>query len=128
MSDIHHHDHSPEIEAMKKSLRPQVERDERYWRSLEQWGKDPEFQKLAEQEFMSSPLREEDREDDPACGPAAAVHMALVIASPVRTSRPASVPASSTESTTARPFSTPAVNRSAPDTVSRAASPARARR
>lgn len=63
MSDMNHHDHSPEIEAMKKALRPQVERDERYWRSLEQWGKDPEFQKIAEQEFMSSPLREEDRED-----------------------------------------------------------------
>lgn len=63
MSDMNHHDHSPEIEAMKKAMRPQVERDERYWRSLEQWGKDPEFQKLAEQEFMSSPLREEDRED-----------------------------------------------------------------
>jgi MoCo/4Fe-4S cofactor protein with predicted Tat translocation signal len=63
MSDMNHHDHSPEIEAMKKAMRPQVERDERYWRSLEQWGKDPEFQKIAEQEFMSSPLREEDRED-----------------------------------------------------------------
>ncbi len=63
MSDMNHHDHSPEIEAMKKAMRPQVERDERYWRSLEQWGNDPEFQKIAEQEFMSSPLREEDRED-----------------------------------------------------------------
>ena len=65
MSDLNHHDHdhSPEIEAMKKALRPQVERDERYWHSLEQWGKDPEFQKIAEQEFLSSPLKEEDRED-----------------------------------------------------------------
>lgn len=63
MSDINHHDHSPEIEAMKKAMRPKVETDNRYWRSLEQWGKDPEFQKLAEQEFMSSPLQEEDRED-----------------------------------------------------------------
>ncbi|MEY4616880.1 MAG: molybdopterin oxidoreductase, iron-sulfur binding subunit [Pseudomonadota bacterium] len=63
MSDMNHHDHSPEIEAMKKAMRPQVETDDRYWRSLEQWGKDPEFQKMAEQEFLSSPLREEDRED-----------------------------------------------------------------
>jgi MoCo/4Fe-4S cofactor protein with predicted Tat translocation signal len=34
------------------------ERDKRYWLSLEQWGGDPEFQKLAETEFLSSPLRE----------------------------------------------------------------------
>ena len=31
---------------------------EKYWLSLEQWGKDPEFQKLAENEFLSSPLAE----------------------------------------------------------------------
>lgn len=30
----------------------------KYWLTLEQWRKDPEFQKLAEQEFLSSPLRE----------------------------------------------------------------------
>lgn len=33
-----------------------------YWRSLSQWGEDPEFQKLAETEFQSSPLREEKEE------------------------------------------------------------------
>lgn len=74
MSDMIHHDHEhdhnhshshdhDEIEAKKKSLRPKVERDERYWLSLEQWGNDPEFQKLAEREFMVSPLQEEDRKD-----------------------------------------------------------------
>ena len=61
------HEHSPEIEAQKQSLRAQQgtagPRDERYWRSLEQWSHDPEFQKLAEKEFLSSPLGEEDRED-----------------------------------------------------------------
>lgn len=30
-----------------------------YWRSLEQWAGDPEFKKLAETEFQSSPLRED---------------------------------------------------------------------
>ena len=39
------------------------ETDGRYWKSLAQWGQDPEFQKLAEQEFMSSPLREDDLTD-----------------------------------------------------------------
>lgn len=38
-------------------------RDERYWNSLDQWGKDPEFQKLAEAEFQSSPLREGSKEE-----------------------------------------------------------------
>ncbi len=55
----HHHEHSEH----KKNARPQVERDERYWMSLEQWGKDPAFQKLAEEEFMTSPLREEDNKE-----------------------------------------------------------------
>ena len=61
------HEHSPEIEAKKREIlatRPKGERDERYWKSLEQWGKDPEFQKLAEQEFLSSPLQEEDQKAD----------------------------------------------------------------
>lgn len=31
----------------------------KYWLSLEQWRHDPEFQRLAEQEFANSPLREE---------------------------------------------------------------------
>ncbi|MGZ3818521.1 MAG: TAT-variant-translocated molybdopterin oxidoreductase, partial [Bdellovibrio sp.] len=59
MSEIHH-DHDLE---MKKALRPQVERDNKYWLSLEQWKNDPEFMKMAETEFQSSPLREKDGED-----------------------------------------------------------------
>lgn len=50
----HDHDHAPSAP---------VERDSRYWQSLEQWAGDPEFQKLAETEFQSSPLREGDAED-----------------------------------------------------------------
>jgi len=39
-------------------------RDSQYWQSLEEWGGDPEFQKMAETEFQSSPLREgEEREE-----------------------------------------------------------------
>jgi MoCo/4Fe-4S cofactor protein with predicted Tat translocation signal len=37
--------------------------DVRYWQNLEQWSKDPEFQKLAETEFRSSPLREAELEE-----------------------------------------------------------------
>lgn len=39
-------------------------RDERYWLSLEQWGQDPEFQKMAEAEFQSSPLREGNEKEE----------------------------------------------------------------
>ncbi len=60
MSEMHH-DHN-ELE-MKKALRPKVERDNKYWLSLEQWSQDPEFAKAAETEFQSSPLRGEDSED-----------------------------------------------------------------
>lgn len=59
MSEMHH-DHELE---MKKALRPQVERDNKYWLSLEQWKNDPEFMKMAESEFQASPLREKDGED-----------------------------------------------------------------
>ncbi|WP_413944518.1 TAT-variant-translocated molybdopterin oxidoreductase [Bdellovibrio sp. HCB-162] len=58
MSEMHHDN---ELE-MKKALRPQVERDNKYWLSLEQWKNDPEFMKLAETEFQSSPLRAQDDE------------------------------------------------------------------
>ncbi|KYG60414.1 TAT-variant-translocated molybdopterin oxidoreductase [Bdellovibrio bacteriovorus] len=61
MSEMHH-DHDNELE-MKKALRPKIERDNKYWQSLEQWSNDPEFNKAAETEFMSSPLREKDGED-----------------------------------------------------------------
>jgi len=46
-----HHDHNETKETV---------RDTRYWQSLEQWGNDPEFQKMVETEFRSSPLREEE--------------------------------------------------------------------
>lgn len=59
MSEMHH-DHELE---MKKALRPNVERDNKYWLSLEQWKNDPEFMKMAETEFQSSPLKESDGED-----------------------------------------------------------------
>ena len=35
----------------------------KYWMSLEQWRQDPEFAKLAETEFRSSPLQSEDGQD-----------------------------------------------------------------
>lgn len=43
--------------------RPHIERDNKHWLSLEHWNNDPEFLKLAESEFQSSPLRE-DMEDE----------------------------------------------------------------
>ncbi|HEY1078868.1 MAG TPA: TAT-variant-translocated molybdopterin oxidoreductase, partial [Bdellovibrio sp.] len=58
MSEMHH-DHELE---MKKALRPEIERDNTYWLSLEQWKDDPEFMKAAETEFQSSPLRGSDEE------------------------------------------------------------------
>lgn len=59
MSEIHH-DHDLE---MKKALRPKIERDTKYWMSLEQYKSDPEFVAAAQTEFNSSPLREKDGED-----------------------------------------------------------------
>lgn len=59
MSEIHH-DH--DLEA-KKAARPEIARDNKYWLSLEQWSQDPEFMKLAETEFQSSPLRADEKED-----------------------------------------------------------------
>lgn len=59
--DHHHHDHDHDHEhdaAPKAS-----QRDKRYWNSLEQWSEDPEFQKMAEKEFQSSPLSEGPQED-----------------------------------------------------------------
>lgn len=59
----HEHEHSPEELAAKKALRPKIERDTQYWATLEQYNQDPEFLKMAEVEFQSSPLRSEDGED-----------------------------------------------------------------
>jgi molybdopterin-containing oxidoreductase family iron-sulfur binding subunit len=41
----------------------QTKTSPKYWMSLEQWRKDPEFAKLAETEFRSSPLQSADGED-----------------------------------------------------------------
>jgi len=35
----------------------------KYWLTLEQWSQDPEFEKIASQEFMSSPLRESETKE-----------------------------------------------------------------
>ncbi len=61
MSEIHHndhdHDHDENLEA-KKALRPQIEHNNKYWLSIDQYMQDPEFKKTVETEFMSSPLKE----------------------------------------------------------------------
>jgi MoCo/4Fe-4S cofactor protein with predicted Tat translocation signal len=57
------HAHSAEELAAKKALRPQIQRDNKYWLSLEQYHQDPEFLKQAEAEFQSSPLKEDDDKD-----------------------------------------------------------------
>ncbi|MCX7979147.1 MAG: TAT-variant-translocated molybdopterin oxidoreductase, partial [Bdellovibrionaceae bacterium] len=58
-----HHEHSEAELAAKKAARPQIQRDNKYWLSLEHYAQDPEFLKLAETEFQSSPLRETDGKD-----------------------------------------------------------------
>ncbi|MCE3010915.1 MAG: TAT-variant-translocated molybdopterin oxidoreductase [Proteobacteria bacterium] len=42
---------------------PREAGENRYWLSLDQWSNDPEFQKMAEKEFLSSPLAENNSED-----------------------------------------------------------------
>lgn len=44
---------------MKESNTQNSNGSSKYWLSLEQWRKDPEFQKMAENEFLSSPLSED---------------------------------------------------------------------
>ncbi len=46
----------------KEPKKQKIERDHRYWMSLEHYEQDPEFMAKAEQEFASSPLREEKEE------------------------------------------------------------------
>jgi MoCo/4Fe-4S cofactor protein with predicted Tat translocation signal len=43
-------------------VEPQKVGSDKYWLSLDQWRKDPEFQKLAEKEFMSNPLADSGEE------------------------------------------------------------------
>lgn len=59
----HDHEHSEQELAAKKAARPQVERSNTHWLTLEHYYNDPEFLKKAETEFQSSPLREKDGED-----------------------------------------------------------------
>jgi MoCo/4Fe-4S cofactor protein with predicted Tat translocation signal len=61
MSDTHTHSHTHDTQSSSAGgshAEPTADRDSRYWLSLEQWGSDPEFRKMAETEFQSSPLRE----------------------------------------------------------------------
>lgn len=59
----HNHDHeSEEVLAAKKAARPQIEQNNEYWVNLEHYNNDPEFWKMAETEFQSSPLRGEKEE------------------------------------------------------------------
>lgn len=52
MSEIHNHEHENNTETPTFVSHPEQ------WTSLEQWSRDPEFLKMAEAEFQSSPLRE----------------------------------------------------------------------
>ncbi len=56
----HDHEHSEAELAAKKALGPQIQRDNKYWLSLEQYNQDPEFLKQVDAEFQSSPLKEND--------------------------------------------------------------------
>jgi molybdopterin-containing oxidoreductase family iron-sulfur binding subunit len=53
----HQHDHNHKVDASESGA---VEIANRYWSSLAQWADDPEFQKMKDQEFKSSPLRDAD--------------------------------------------------------------------
>lgn len=55
MSESNHDQETPKVPK---------ETDNRYWKSLEQWAGDPEFQKMVETEFQSSPLREESSSEE----------------------------------------------------------------
>ncbi|RYZ69343.1 MAG: molybdopterin oxidoreductase, partial [Proteobacteria bacterium] len=59
----HDHEHTDAELAAKKAARPQIERSNTHWLTLEHYNNDPEFMKQAETEFNSSPLREGDGED-----------------------------------------------------------------
>ena len=49
---------------MKEHKQPQQEETQNpYWKSLEQWRRDPEFEELMEKEFMTSPLQSADGQD-----------------------------------------------------------------
>lgn len=51
MSEMNHdHDHNEAELAAKKAARPQIERDNTHWLTLEHYNNDPEFMKKAETE------------------------------------------------------------------------------
>ena len=60
MSETHSHEHN---HNHHDHAAVESKRDSRYWLSLEQWSQDPEFQKIAEKEFLTSPLQSEDGQD-----------------------------------------------------------------
>ncbi|MBL7672554.1 MAG: TAT-variant-translocated molybdopterin oxidoreductase [Bdellovibrionaceae bacterium] len=52
----------------KENARMNIERDTKYWLSLEHYQQNPDFMKLASQEFTSSPLQSEDGNDNDGWG------------------------------------------------------------
>lgn len=54
----HTHDHDHNLED-KKAVRPVIERNRTFWKSIEDKNDTPEFREALETEFMSSPLRAE---------------------------------------------------------------------
>lgn len=62
MSEHTHADHGD------KKEKPVRERDSKYWLSLEHYRQDPEFMKLASQEFASSPLQSDEGGDKDGWG------------------------------------------------------------
>jgi molybdopterin-containing oxidoreductase family iron-sulfur binding subunit len=60
MSEIHNEENLNKSD--EKSNRPVIQHDNNYWLSLENYYQDPEMKKLAETEFLSSPLKEDKEE------------------------------------------------------------------
>lgn len=55
--------HDSKKSSAENAQRPPIERDSRYWRSFEELNNTPEFQATLQTEFMSSPLREESKNE-----------------------------------------------------------------
>jgi MoCo/4Fe-4S cofactor protein with predicted Tat translocation signal len=66
MSEHLHGDHGNE--NSKENPRKAIERDTKYWLSLDHYRQNPDFMKLASQEFSSSPLQSEDGNDSDGWG------------------------------------------------------------
>ena len=53
------------LENNKKPYRPEnIEKDKTYWKSFEELENTPEYQAALQTEFMSSPLRDEFKDED----------------------------------------------------------------